>query len=87
MKLKYHFESVAVGDSLQMIPVGCDSFNGVITVNDTMKDIMELLEEERTEEEIVSSMLELYYGVTWEELTLAVQQVCTDLRKEGLLVG
>ena len=87
MKLKYHFETVTIGDSLQLVPVGCDTFNGVITANETMKDIMDLLTEDRTESEVVSAMLELYSDVTQGEMTLTVRQVCTDLRKEGLLDG
>ena len=85
MKLKYHFEAVTIGDSLQMIPVDCDTYNGVITVNETMKDILDLLVNDRTENEVVSAMLDLYSGVTREEMTLTVRQVCADLYKEGLL--
>ena len=85
MKLKYHFESVIIGDSLQMIPVGCKDFNGVITVNETMKDIMDLLAEERTEDEVVSAMLEQYDDVSQEEMTATVRRICADLQKEGLL--
>ena len=85
MKLKYQFETVTIGNSLQMIPVGCDIFNGVVTVNESMKDIMDLLVEEMTEEEVVSAMLDLYSDVTQDEMTLTIRKVCADLRKEGLL--
>ena len=87
MKLKYHFETVTIGNSLQMIPVGCKDFNGVLTVNETMKDIMDLLVGERTEEEIVSALLEQYEGVSREEMIATVRDVCIDLRKAGLLMG
>ena len=60
-------------------------FDGVMTVNETMKDIIDLLEKERTEEEVVSAMLELYSGVSRDEMNLSVRKVCNDLRKEGLL--
>lgn len=85
MKLKYHFETVTIGDKLQMIPVGSKDFNGVITVNETMKDIMVLLEDERTEDEVVSAMLDQYDGVSREEMTSTVRDVCAGLRKEGFL--
>lgn len=85
MKLKYRFETVTIGDSMQMIPVGSKTFNGVITVNETMKDIMDLLMEEHTEDEVVSAMLEQYDGVSHEEMTGIVRRICADLRKEGLL--
>lgn len=85
MKLKYHFETIIIENSIMMIPVGRKNFSGVLTVNETMKDIMDLLEEEHSEEEVVSSMLKLYSGVTQDEMTLNVRKVCDDLRKDGLL--
>ena len=85
MKLKYHFETVTIGDKLQMVPVGNRTFNGVLTVNETMKSIMDLLTEERTEDEVVSGMLEQYAGVSHEEMTSIVHEVCAGLRKEALL--
>lgn len=85
MKLKYHFETVTIGNKLQMIPMGSEAFNGVITVNETMKDIMDLLVEEHTEDEVVSALLEQYEGVSREEMLDTVRKICADLRKEGLL--
>ena len=85
MKLNYHFETVTIGDKLQMIPVGSKGFNGVLTVNKTMKEIMDLLVEARTEDEIVTAMLEKYEGVSQEEMAATVHDVCTGLREEGLL--
>ena len=87
MKLKYHFETIIIENTIRMIPVGSKDFNGVMTVNETMKDIMDLLEKERTEEEVVSAMLELYSGASRYEIALNVRKVCNDLRKEGLLEG
>ena len=87
MKLKYHFETVTIGDKLEMVPVGSTAFNGVLTVNETMKDLMDLLAEERTEEEVISAMLEQYEGVSREEMTATVWEICDGLRKEGLLEG
>ena len=85
MKLKYHFETIMIEDAIRMIPVGSKDFDGIITVNETMKDIMDLLAEERTESEIVSAMLERYEDVSREEMTTAVQDICASLRKEDLL--
>ncbi len=85
MKLKCNFETVTIEDKLQMIPVGSNFFNGVLTVNETMKDIMDLLAEERTEDEVVSAMLEQYEGVSREEIAVTVRDVCSNLRQEGLL--
>ena len=87
MKLKYHFETVAIGGNLQMIPVGSKDFNGVLIVNETMKDIMDLLEEERTEGDVVSAMMEQYADVSLEEMTTTVRTVCSDLWKDGFLTN
>ena len=85
MKLKCHYETVNIGDKLQMVPVGNNAFNGVLIVNETMKNIMDLLEEERTEEEIVSAMLEQYADVSQEEMKATVRDVCANLQEEGFL--
>lgn len=87
MKLKYHFETIIIENTIRMIPVGSKDLDGVVTVNETMKDIMDLLEEERTEEEIVSVMMELYSGVSRDEMVSNVRRVCDNLRKDGLLEG
>ena len=87
MKLKYHFETIIIENTIRMIPVGSEDFDGVVTVNETMKDIMDLLEEERTEEEVVSAMMEFYSGVSRDKMALNVRKVCDDLRKDGLLEG
>ena len=85
MKLKYRFEIITIGDKLQMIPVGSRTFNGVLTVNETMKDIMGFLAENRTEDEVVSAMLDKYADVSREEITATVRDICSGLQREGLL--
>ena len=85
MKLKYLLKSVKIGDKMQMVPVGSKTFNVVITVNETMKDIMDLLAQEWTEDELVDAMMDRYEDVTREEMTAAVRDICDGLRKEGLL--
>ena len=85
MKLKYHFETTFIDNSVLMVPVGSGAFNGVLTVNETMKDIMDLLEEDRTEAEVVSAMMERYSDVSREEMTANVRDICARLRKDELL--
>lgn len=62
MKLKYTFAVQKVTDFWAAVPVGQDSmnYNGVISLNETARDMMELLREDITEEELVQKMKELY---------------------------
>ena len=60
MKLKTQFEFVEIGDEITAVPVGENSFSGVIVVNKTKQDIMKLLETETTEEAVISAMCEMY---------------------------
>lgn len=60
-------------------------YNGVMSLNETSKDIIELLKEETTEEEIVKKMLE-EYDVTEDVLRKHVSEFLDKLREEKLLV-
>lgn len=86
MKLKHRFSITTVMDEIIAVPVDSDSqFNGVLAINETMKDIMELLSEDITEEALVREMMEMYKDVTWEEMETAIHEVCCNLRNEGIL--
>ena len=87
MKLKYQLAVQQVMDFWAAVPVGKDSmrYNGVMSLNETSKDIIELLKEETTEEEIVKKMLE-EYDVTGDVLRKHVSEFLDKLREEKLLV-
>lgn len=87
MKLKYQLAVQQVMDFWAAVPVGKDSmrYNGVMSLNETSKDIIELLKEETTEEEIVKKMLE-EYDVTEDVLRKHVSEFLDKLREEKLLV-
>ena len=86
MKLKCKYSITEVVDEIIAVPVDSDSrFNGVITINETMKDIMELLSEDITEEELVREMLNRYKNVTPEEMETAIHELCCNLKNEGIL--
>lgn len=87
MKLKYEFSYVDIADEITAVPIAADnSFNGVIVINETMKDIMELLAKDTTEEEIVEALLEMYQDVTKEELEEKVHELCQSLDDDGLII-
>ena len=60
MKLKTEFEFVEIGNEITAVPVGDNSFRGVLVVNETMRDVMKLLANETTEEAIISAICETY---------------------------
>ena len=87
MKLKYKFAITTVADEMVAVPIeSFGQFDGVITVNETMKDIIELLAEERTEDDLVDELFENYKGVSREELKNSIHEICVGLKKEGLIV-
>ena len=86
MKLKYQFTITTVADEIVAVPdESASQFNGVITMNETMKDIMELLAENKSEEELVEAMMGLYKGVTREEMKTAIHEISIKLKDEGIL--
>ncbi len=62
MKLKYNFAIQEVTDFWAAVPVGKDAkkYKGVMSLNESAKDMMEFLREDITEEELVEKMLQTY---------------------------
>ena len=86
MKLKYKISITNVADEIIAVPLeSTDEFDGVLTINETMKEIIELLEEERTEEELISLMKEKYEDASSEVLAKDIHEICIGLKNEGLL--
>ncbi len=83
MKLKSNFITHESGDGLLMISAG-GSFNGMVRSNSTAKDIINLLKNDTTEEEIISVMLDKY-DVSREQLECDVREVLATLRGIGAL--
>lgn len=87
MKLKYEFDIVTVADEIIAVPLDtAGKFNGVININETMKDIMDFLVEDRTEEELTLAMMQKYKDVSQEELKTSIHRICLKLKNEGILV-
>ena len=86
MKLKYKLMITTIADETVAIPLDIEGgFNGVITINETMKDILELLAVDRDEDELTTAMMQRYKNVSQEEMKEAVHNICVDLKKEGIL--
>ncbi len=84
MKLKPDFISQDVDDVRFLVPVGAESFRGIVKSNKTAAFIVDLLAEETTEEAIVDAMCEKY-DAPRERLAADVAKVLETLRKIGAL--
>lgn len=62
MKLKYNFAIQKVTNFWAAVPVGRDArtYKGVMSLNETARDMIEFLREDITEEELVQKMLAEY---------------------------
>ena len=86
MKLKYQFVITSVADEVFAVPIESNGeFNGVIAINETMKDIIELLAVDRTEENLAIAMLEKYKNVTEKEMKTSIHETCVRLKNDNLL--
>ena len=86
MKLKYNFAIQQVTDFWAAVPVGKDAYRyrGVMSLNETAKEMMEFLREDITEEELVLKMLKTY-EVPEEQLRHDVAELIQKLREAEVL--
>lgn len=86
MKLRYSFETVDVGDEIIAVPVGpkAEKVNGIIKLNKSGKEILELLKTETTENEIVDALTSQYED-NRSILTRYVHSLIETFRINGLI--
>lgn len=86
MKTKYDFEIMDLDDGLVAVPIGggTEIFHGVLKVNDTAVEILNLMKEDTTEEKIVASIMEQYSGEK-EQIQEYVHSFIETLTAEGLV--
>ena len=86
MKCKYMIEKMELDGEIIGVPVGenASELHAVVNVNEEAMRILELLQEETTEESIVAQLLKEYEG-TREEIAPLVSAYIEQLRQEGLL--
>lgn len=86
MKLKQQFVLREIaGDSI-LIPIGniIDSFQGIMTLNETSVFIWKQLEREKDKEEILEAILE-EYEVSREQAERNLEEFLKALKKIGIL--
>ena len=86
MKSRYAFEKVELDGEFVAVPVGegAAELHAVLNVNEEAMRILELLQEETTEEDIIAQLLKEYDGEK-EEIAPLVSVYINQLRQEGLL--
>ena len=86
MKIKEGFVLRSVMGNNVVVAVGeaSKSFRGMIKLNGTATAIWKLLEEGKTESEIVEAMLEIY-EVEREKLAADVKNILEGFEKQGFL--
>ncbi len=86
MKLKYNFENVDMGNEIVSVPVGDNAkdVHGVLKMNSSGKEIIELLKEDTTEEKILNYLVSKYEN-NREDLAANVREIISKLREAGLI--
>ena len=84
MKLKSDFITQEIDDTQFLVPVGAESFQGIVRSNRTAAFIVDCLREETTEEAIVDAML-ARYAVDRETVTADVREILDQLRSINAL--
>lgn len=88
MKLKNRILFLEIENETMGVPAGLDEggYTGMMKVNGTARDIIELLENEISMDELTAKMLE-QYDIDEEKLRSDIQSVIDVLNSKGLLEG
>ena len=84
MKLKDDFITQDIDDTQFLVPVGAESFNGIVRSNETAAFIVNCLKKETTEEGIVDAMCEKY-DAPRETIASDVARIVETLRGIGAI--
>ena len=89
MKLKYEFVINQVADNLVAVPVGdgLENFNGFLKMNDIGAEILEILKNDVTVEEIAKQMLEKHPESNMEEALETVTEFTAKLNDAGVIIN
>ena len=87
MKLKYEFVVMDMGGEYSAVPVGDDTFHGILKLNAIGAEIHEQLKEETTPEKVHKYLKEKYPESTDKEIGENLVNFLNYLLKEGILVG
>lgn len=88
MKLKYDFSVMDMGDEIVAVPVGdnADQFHGMIRLNSTAAEILELLREDTTPPEVHKILMERYPDSTRDEIGVMLANFLNQLYREDALL-
>ena len=86
MKLKYTFESIDMGDEIVAVPVGegADKVRGMLKLNKEGLEILELLKDNMTEEEILKRLSDKYNNDR-DTLITYIRKVTSLLKNADLI--
>lgn len=84
MKLKEDFITQEIHDTQFLVPVGAESFQGIVRSNKTAAFIVNCLKEETTEEKIVDAMC-AKYDAPRDTIAADVKEILDTMRKIGAL--
>ena len=84
MKLKDNFITQDIDGTQFLVAVGETSFNGIVRNNGTAAEIVDLLKEETTKEQIVDEMC-AKYDAPRERIAADVDKILEKLRSIGAL--
>lgn len=80
MRLKDDFITQDLEDTQFLVPIGAESFNGIVRNNKTAAYVVNLLKEETTEEKIVDAMYERF-DAPRETIAADVKEALATLRR------
>ena len=86
MRLKQEFIAHQTGDDAVLIPTGKAEFSGIVRGNRTLGGILELLSQDRTEEELVSAMADRFDAPA-SQIEADVRKVLNTLHEIEALDG
>lgn len=86
MKMKCNFEAVDMGSEVIAVPVGdgADQVHGVLKLNETGLEIIEMLQKDTTIEEIISKLTSKYENDA-DTIEKYVQDIVELLRSNELI--
>ncbi|MBR3474069.1 MAG: PqqD family protein [Oscillospiraceae bacterium] len=84
MRLRENFAAQRIDGTLFLVAVGGEGFGGLVRCNATAAAIVDLLGEERSQEQIVDAMC-ARYDAPREEIAADVEEVLNSLRRIGAL--
>lgn len=84
MKLKEDFITQEIHDTQFLVPVGAESFQGIVRSNKTAAFIVNCLKEETTEEKIVDAMC-AKYDAPRDTIAADVKEILDTLRRINAL--